>query len=360
MAARRPVALALVVALLALGGCSDQPPLEAPTVTVAPDVSRAKIAPPSPPAPEPTPSPTPEVPRWPLTGQRTDKVPKRPAVAVKIENSPAARPHTGLHRADVVWEQVVEGGITRFVAVYHSDYPDEVGPIRSVRPMDPATVAPMRGLLAASGGIGSYLRNVERRGTQLVINDDGDPGFWRWSGRYAPHNVYGNVRTFARQADRRRAEPPPAQFRYAPGAKKATARSEGKRARTADVRLSAAQRTTWTWNRGDGAYRRSDNGTPSISSGQRVTARNVVLLRMQVSLTSQRDASGARVPKTELVGSGTGRVLSGGRSVAVEWSKKGPRKPLRLTRPNGDPVRLAPGTTWVELVPRGDGSWSVS
>ncbi|MDO8143248.1 MULTISPECIES: DUF3048 domain-containing protein [unclassified Isoptericola] len=356
--ARRPTALALVLAMLMLAGCSAEPPEAPAPVTVAPDVSRAKIGPPAPAEPEP--SPTPEPPRWPLTGKRTDKVPERPAVAVKIENSPAARPHSGLHRADIVWEQVVEGGITRFVAVYHSSYPDAVGPIRSVRPMDPATVAPMDGILAASGGIPAFLRAVERSGTQLVINDDGDPGFWRSSRRYMPHNVYGDVGTFARQADRRRAEPPPAQFTYARGWKGSTARSDGRRGRVADVRLSRAQRSTWTWNAGDRAYRRSDNGVPSISSGRRVTARNVVLLRMKVTNTSHRDASGAKVPKTELVGSGTGTVLSGGRAVDVEWTKKGRGKPLRLTRPNGDEVLLAPGRTWVELVPRRDGSWSVS
>src|SRR3954447_25443220 len=94
---------------------------------------------------------------WPLTGVPVDAVPSRPALAVKIENSIDARPQTGLNAADIVWEEVVEGGITRFVAVYHSTLPEEIGPVRSVRPMDPAVAAPLHGLLAFSGGVQAYV-----------------------------------------------------------------------------------------------------------------------------------------------------------------------------------------------------------
>jgi hypothetical protein len=354
---RRTTAVLIVAALLAAAGCGSQAPASAPQVTVAPDMSRAKIAPPAPVIPEPEPEPEP--PRWPLTGVRTDKVAQRPAVAVKIENAAASRPHTGLHRADIVWEQVVEGGISRFVAVYHSDLPTAVGPIRSVRPMDPATVAPLGGILAASGGQGPFLRAVEGTGTQLLTNDDGDPGFWRSGARSAPHNVYGDVRTFTRQANERRTEPPPAQFEYAERRAEGTAR-QGKRARTADVRLSPAQRTTWTWNAEAEEYRRSDGGRPSMSSGKRVDAHNVLVLGMEVSNTKYRDPTGVPVPKTPLVGKGKGQLLGGGKAVTVHWEKKRPRAPLTLTRPNGDPVLLEPGNTWVELVPKGDGSWAVS
>ncbi|MCK0118801.1 DUF3048 domain-containing protein [Isoptericola sp. S6320L] len=360
MTLRRAASAVLAASLvLAAAGCAPgTDPQSAPRVTVAPDVSRAKIAPPAVVVPEPEPEPEP--PRWPLTGVRTGtaKVPERPAVAVKIENSAASRPHTGLHRADVVWEQVVEGGISRFVAVYHSTYPRQVGPVRSVRPMDPATVAPLRGILAASGGQPPFLRAVERSGTQLLTNDDGDRGFWRSSSRAAPHNVYGNVKTFARQADRKRAEPPKAEFEHATKRRDATARAEGKKGRTADVRLSPAQRTTWTW--AGGSYRRSDDGRASMSSGKRVTARNVLLLKVDVTSTGYRDPSGASVPKAELVDRGRGMLLGGGRAVPVTWSKKGTKAPLRLSLRGGGDVLLEPGNTWVELVPRGSGSWDVS
>jgi len=101
---------------------------------------------------------------WPLTGIPSDLVATRPALAVKIENSVDARPQTGLNAADLLWEQVVEGGITRFVAVYHSTLPEDIGPVRSVRPMDPAIAAPLHGLLAFSGGQQQYVDAVSAAG----------------------------------------------------------------------------------------------------------------------------------------------------------------------------------------------------
>src|SRR5699024_11773665 len=89
------------------------------------------------PSPTPSPTPTPE-PTWPLTGKTGDIV-DRPPMTVKIENSIASRPQTGLQQADVVWEEMVEGGITRYGAVDHSRLPETFGPVRSVRPMEQAS-----------------------------------------------------------------------------------------------------------------------------------------------------------------------------------------------------------------------------
>src|SRR5699024_2428343 len=127
---------------------------------------------------------------WPLTGM-PGEVEERAAVAVKVENSPQARPQTGLEDADIVWEELVEGGMTRFNAVFHSRLPDVVGPIRSVRPMDAGITAPFGGVLVISGGQPRFLAEVRGAGVQLVSDDDGDDGFFRSSERRSPHNLYG-------------------------------------------------------------------------------------------------------------------------------------------------------------------------
>ncbi len=354
---RGAAAVGVALALLAATGCGPGA-AEAPTVTVTPDPAVEKSAPPDP-APKPKPKPKPAV--WPLTGGKTGtaKVPRRASVAVKIENAPVSRPHAGLHRADIVWEQVVEGGISRFVAVYHSDLPKAVGPIRSVRPMDPAIVAPMRGILAYSGGQPPFIRAVTDANVQSVLMDRGSPGFHRSGNRLAPHNVYGNVRTFAAQAGEGRAKPPKAQFHYARKYGNGST-SEGRKVKTADVRLSAAQRSVWTWSTKANKYARSDGGTPAVSSGKRVAARNVLLMSTEVVNTSFRDPGGAPVPKTQMVGKGKGVLLSAGRAIPVTWKKKSDREPVRLRTSSGDPVILNPGNLWVELVPRGDGSWRLS
>lgn len=166
-------------------------------------------------------------PAWPLTGVPAEPVDDRPALAVKIENSIDARPQTGLNAADIVWEQVVEGGITRFVAVYHSHLPPEIGPVRSIRPMDPAIAAPLHGLLAFSGGVPTYVDAARNAGLQVLTQSSGTDGFHRTSTRRAPHNVYATPETLIAQADDAHRAAPSAQFAYPPSGRQPTAVTEG-------------------------------------------------------------------------------------------------------------------------------------
>lgn len=343
-------ALAMGLVLAGCGPEAPEEPLPTPTATVEAPVRGDRDRPPKPDVPI----------VWPLTGAPTEKVADRPAVSVKVENSVQARPQRGLTEADIVWEEVVEGGITRFVATYHSKLPAVVEPVRSVRPMDPAIVAPLDGILAFSGGQGPFIAAVQRYGTQTLINDDGDPGFARDPGRIAPHNVIGNVATFAAQADDRRTSPPPAQFRYARKLGLGTAPRAGKPAPTVDVRLSPAQRTVWTWDAERRRYLRSEGSVPSMSAdGRRHTARNVVVLSTEVFNTNFVDPTGAPVPEHRLAGSGgLGTLVSMGRSITVRWSKKDHNSPIVLRTRNGKEAELDPGSTWIELVPAGSGTWS--
>ncbi|MDR3068007.1 MAG: DUF3048 domain-containing protein, partial [Cellulomonas sp.] len=158
----------LVAASLAVTACGGE---AAPTVTASGDIEATKGTVPDPQLPE----------TWPLTGLPVGEASVvRPALAVKIENDKAARPQTGLEQADLVWEEVVEGGITRFAAVFHSQVPEEVGPVRSNRPMDARIVAPTKGLIAFSGG--QYTQQLRDAGLQVLSQDGGSPGFFRKSG----------------------------------------------------------------------------------------------------------------------------------------------------------------------------------
>ncbi|WP_278236465.1 DUF3048 domain-containing protein [Isoptericola sp. AK164] len=340
----------LLVFSAGLVGCTGGEPAPAPTTTVA--ASTGPVAKGLPPDPD-------VATVWPLTGVETDTVADRPALGVKIENSPQARPQAGLEDADLVWEEVVEGGISRFLAVYHSQIPEAVEPVRSVRPMDPAIVAPLDGILAYSGAQPPFIADVRDSGTQSVIMDAGDPGFRRDPARPAPHDVIGDPETFLAQDDGQRTTPPPQLFRYAPEASRATAAGDASSSVEIDVRLSPAQRTRWAWDAGSGTWLRSEGSSPSMStSGVQHAATNVVALRVEVVDTPYRDASGAAVPETQLVDSeGVALVASAGGYVAAQWSKGSLSDPIELTR-DGEPVELAPGSTWIELVPRDGGSWT--
>ncbi|MBB3086673.1 DUF3048 domain-containing protein [Geodermatophilus sabuli] len=300
--------------------------------------------------------PSSSAPAWPLTGVPVAVVPDRPALAVKIENSVDARPQTGLDAADVVWEQVVEGGITRFVAVYHSTLPPEVGPVRSIRPMDPAIAAPLGGLLAFSGGVPAYVSAAQDAGLQVLSQDTGADGFSRTSTRTAPHNVYAVPQTLVDQADAAHRAAPAVQFDHA-GDGLPTAAAEGQPAERLDLTLSGVSHPRWAWSAADGRWLRSEGSAPAVEAdGRRVGAANVVVLRVDVVATEARDPAGNPVPETILTGTGRALVASGGHTIEATWSKPDTGDRVTLTGADGDPVELAPGSTWVELVPNGGGA----
>jgi hypothetical protein len=307
-----------------------------------------------------TPPPPPPV-YWPLTGLESGTVAPRPALAVKIENSVSARPQTGLNSADMVWEEVVEGGITRFVAVYHSALPSEVGPVRSVRPMDPAIAAPLRGLLAFSGGQRPFVDAVTEAGLQVVSHDAGSRGFYRLDARSAPHNVYASPATMLAQADAGHRAAPAAQFSFAAAGEQPAAVVSGTPAAALNLKLSGVSHPRWTWSQEDGAWLRAEGSTPAVGpDGAPLRATNVVVLRVAVdNSTGFSDPAGNPVPETQLVGSGEALVATGGRTVVASWTKTSVTAPLVLTGGVGWKVTLAPGTTWIELVPTASGSVAV-
>lgn len=344
--------LAAAVAVLAvLAACSAPAPEVPDPVTVTPTIEPTRTTPPEPVVPI----------VWPLTGVQTPEVAQRPAMAVKIENTSIARPQTGLEFADVVWETIVEFEVSRLVAVFHSQVPEEVGPVRSVRPMDPLIVSPLRCPLVYSGGQPGILAQVRDAGIQAISHDAGAPGLYRISSRAAPHNVYGNVQTFLNQADANHNAVPPQQFAFALRPQLATATRAGTPAGTLSFSLSGQSHPSWGWDAATGTWLRSEGGTPSSSaSGARLSAVNVVAVAAPHPSSGFGAQNGAAVPTYELVGEGDAVVATGGMSVAGRWRKAAPDAPMQLFLPDGSPLLLAPGNTWVELIPAGSGSLAVS
>ena len=348
--ARRRVAAA-VIGVLALTASAVACAAESTTPTASSTSSTPTPTPTPPPPPPPPPPPV----YWPLTGIESGEVPARPALAVKIENAPESRPQTGLNAADMVWEEVVEGGITRFVAVYHSTLPPEIGPVRSVRPMDPAIAAPLHGLFAFSGGQRPFVDAVAGVGLQVLSQDAGAAGFYRVNHRYAPHNVYADPAVLLAQADPAHQAAPPGQFVFAEPGSPPTAAGGGPTPRVS-LKLSALGRPSWTWDPA-GTWVRAERGVPALEAGGApVRAANVVALMVDVVNTPFVDPAGTPVPETVMVGTGQAYVASAGHTLAVTWTKNAPGEPVSLTTPDGQPVRLARGTTWVELVPNRTGS----
>jgi hypothetical protein len=310
----------------------------------------------------PTPTPTPQVaPVWPLTGVSAADaaaVANRPAVAVKIENAAEARPQLGLEDADVVYEEMVEGGIARFIAVYQSKYPTQVYPVRSIRPMDGPIVAPLKGIIAFSGGQAPFISTASADGLQLIYKDHGDSGFGKVSGKKAPHNVSGNVELWAGMADADHKASPVALADFATADQKATV---GSSATKLSVEISSVAKPSWTWDAASGKWLRYEKNAAAMdAAGSQLSATNVIALSMPVHNTQYMDAAHNYVPETEVVGSGDGIVMTDGTAIKVTWSKASDADQIKLTTADGSPVVLNPGNTWFELVPSGSGSYTVS
>ncbi|MDR3359994.1 MAG: DUF3048 domain-containing protein [Bifidobacteriaceae bacterium] len=305
--------------------------------------------------PKEPPPPLPDT--WPLTGEFGEVV-ERAALSVKIENTAPARPQTGLEQADVIWEEMIEGGESRFIAVYNSIVPERVGPVRSVRPMDGPILGATHGLLACSGGQDRFIAKAREAGLQVFTEDF--KGYFRSEDRRMPYNLYLRPAEIWAQADVSHQALPLGEFVFAPSDAAVTAQVEGTPADGLDVAISTTARPGWTFQKESGLYLRSERGTPSMAaSGTRLSASNVIALEVAVEFAGGTDSAGSPIPDTQIVGSGKGIVAAGGKAVEVEWSKKDVSSPIVLRPAAGGDVRLAIGQTWVELVPAGEGSWTV-
>src|SRR5665213_302421 len=157
----------------------------------------------------------------PLTGlSDPSKVTKhRSALTIKIDNTPQALPHTGVQDADVVYEEIVEGGITRLAAIFNSRIPTVVGPVRSVRRTDREIVFPIGGIFAFSGGAEYAVRSISTAPVKLYTQSNSGAAMFRDPRRYPPHNLFANAALLMKKDGLPR--PPPALFSYRLGSRKA-------------------------------------------------------------------------------------------------------------------------------------------
>ena len=275
---------------------------------------------------------------------------QNPALSVKIDNHEAARPQLALERADIIFEELVEGGLTRYVAVWQSDVPEHVGPVRSIRPMDPDIIAPFGGIVAYSGGQQKFIDLMDATDVVSAVFDADDTGlFARSDDREAPHDV---ILEAAALVERNDTLPPPVQqFAYTATVQGSSAAVDGTPVSAINSTFSAARWPGWTWDAAGAAYLRSQEGAPDLdATGAQLRAINVVVLRVMI------DATYGDVPKTTMIGSGEAWVSAGGKSVHAVWSKADQDAPIRLVDDFGVTIRLAAGNTWIELVPSDRGT----
>ncbi len=272
----------------------------------------------------------------------------RVAIACKIDNHPNARPQTGLNKADIVFEENVEG-LTRFAAVFHSQGSDPVGPLRSGRTQDVDILTSYNKPLFCWSG-GNYRVTKVINASSLVnvgySASRGKGGYFRSKDKKIPHNLYAKTTNLWSLAPEGSGPPVP-QFVYrgASDAKPATSTPvDGAKVSMYNVKVY------WKWDAATSSFVRFTENLkrelePHMADDGQVSAKNVVVLYV----TYLRSKADRKSPHAKTTGKGTGFVLTDGGMIEVNWERKDAKDPFTFTDSAGAVVRFTPGRTWVEL-----------
>jgi hypothetical protein len=307
----------------------------------------------------PRPSAAPRVTATPAKGPQLDPFTGKPVkalqpvLAVKIDNIVNARPQTGLQSADLVYVIPVEGGLTRFMAVYSSRIPPTVGPVRSARESDLDLLRQFgRPAFAWSGATPHLVPFIERAPVvDLYALQVG--GYYRNPGRVAPYNLYANPKQLlaeAHGAGHGASKARDIGFRF--GAEPAG----GKDTASYAVKYPAAS-YTFRWSARDKRWLTWTDGGPAMATeGGQLGGSTVVIQYTQVS-TSRFLEYGGRPPYAQSVGSGRAVILRDGKEYTVRWSRPSLASGTSYTLANGQRMPFAPGQVWVVLAPDSHASY---
>lgn len=311
------------------------------------------------------PSPSPKPVTCPLTGQQKphDFPISRPPLAIKIDNARNARPQAGLGSADIVYEELAEGGITRFMAIFHCGEADDVGPVRSARNVDPEILTEYAPVLFAYSGANPQVRaKIEKTTgvTEIRYGKYGDR-FERRKGRPAPANLFTKTEELRELGDIKgppktglvfQATTPTTTKKPASPSASPTGSPAPPPGKAVSFSYAGGSPVRYTYDEGSGSYLRFQGDTPHNGlDGFQISATNVVVMKVKVEPGTIRDASGNLSPEISVIGSGEVTVLSRGLASTGKWARAKLSDLTTLTAGDGKAIPLAPGRTWIHLVP---------
>ena len=279
---------------------------------------------------------------------------RRRVLAVKIGNSSAERPQSGLDRADVVYEELVEGGITRFMALFLTNSVDRIGPVRSVRTVDPDIAESYHALFAYSGGVPPVVARLHAASNITDVGADVSvDAFHRDSARSMPYNLYTSTDAlWAGHAG----SPPDPQFAFLP-----TSVDPSKTGAVANhLKFSfgnGSDEVRFEYNATSGLYERFTAGVPHLvehpGQNQQLAFRNVIVEIVHVVADGYLDPAGNPTNTITIVGSGAAVFFRAGRAVRGHWNRSTREEPMHYTDDSGQRIAVAPGNTIVEMLPEG-------
>lgn len=366
----RNATVVLFAFVIIASACGGTPPAPVSAGSPTASATAAATAAQTQKGPPPTPAPTPKPAFWPLTGLRADdpNAVKRRPLNIRLPNDPNARPQYGLSKADLVFEMIVEGGITRFSAVFHSKEADTVGPIRSYRFSDLHITQMLKGALAASGATIQERDAVTtsiRAGNMLSVDADRDGRpYYRVSFRPPPNNEFSGTPALREAVNRAGGAGPvdvPA-LAFLPSVDHEPTAGGfvgSVAARTATVPFQTWP-TTFTWDEGSKGFRRSQQGVRTVDgdgSGP-ILARNVIVMTTDIWTTSVvEDNLGSRGLDYRMTGGGPVSIFRDGRRQDGTWKRDGVLDMFSFSNQAGEPILLSPGQTWIHFIYP---AWSVT
>ncbi|MCZ7530896.1 MAG: DUF3048 domain-containing protein [Acidimicrobiia bacterium] len=285
----------------------------------------------------------------PLTGlpDPDGEAASRPALSVKIDNNPDARPQNGLAEADIVWEEVVEGQATRFLAVFNSTSPEIVGPIRSVRFTDPDLVWPLGGLFVYSGGVPEAVAALNAAPVQAFDEGVLEPALFRSPDRSAPHNLYGRPAEFWKLAED--PAPPLPLLRYLDEGETFGGSTGGEDVASVTIDYGGVDGGSYVarydWDAERGEFLRSTGGEPQFGpDGEQIGTPNLI-----IQFIDYNGGVGVEGAKGTVVGSAEAWVLSQGKLIRGGWSRADLDAQTEYRDAAGEIILLPPGRTWITL-----------
>ncbi|MCH9720084.1 MAG: DUF3048 domain-containing protein [Actinomycetia bacterium] len=266
------------------------------------------------------------------------ETPRRPVVAVKIDNTAAGQPQQGVAQADLVVQEPVEGGLTRLVAFYESRRPESVGPVRSIRTTDIPLTMPVSATVVTSGGSPEVLQEFETANVPLVVEPN--EIFVRNPNRPAPYDLYADL-------SQEIAGPLPKQEYLDFGDLDLPS---GKQVDGMTIVFSDFAQTQWKAT-GKGQWKQLGTEQPYLAD-------TLLILSVDLIDTGLVDAAGSSVPEAAVVGNGRGFLALDGAVHTIRWEKTGFTEPFEFTTDQGLVIAVPPGNSWINLLPESGGKVS--
>lgn len=290
---------------------------------------------------------------------------KRP-VAAMINNHSSARPQSGLNSADIVFETNAEGGITRYLAIFWSNAPEKIGPIRSLRQYYLEWASEYDPLLIRDGCAESTDPRANACGNvyQYRIKDIATIGAWRWNDgrRVAPHNEYNSVTNAWEYAKKLNWNTFPSSIESFEFKKDNDVNERGKKTVVKTVfhmRLnnSGAYDAIWTYDPETNSYYRKIGNRIDIDqeTNTQVNAKNVVI--QQIKMSPSTDGTAHVVIQT--IGEGDAVILQDGKIINGKWKKASRTERTKYYDMNGKPVKFNRGRIWIAAIPQSEGKFDI-